>query len=215
MFEAIDICYQRGGRRLFAGLSFKLGQGQALYIKGENGAGKSSLLKLLTGVSQADQGDVLWQGKSIRHDEYAFHSNLLFIGHKSGLNIHLNALENLAWYQRIDNLEIEQEHCKDIFKALGLYGFEDIPVGKLSAGQQRRIALCRLLFSKKRLWVLDEPLVSLDQSGVQLFQSILQNHLMQGGMLVFTSHQELMIEDASLQSIDLGDYKTDSSETRE
>src|SRR5690606_12353805 len=118
--------------------SFKLEAGQAFHIKGENGAGKSSLLKLLLGVFRPDEGEVLWQGLSIIDDEQTFYSNLLFIGHKSGINLHLNALENLSWYVRQHGIECSQMQYDEVFKRFGLYGFEDIPAGKLSAGQQRR-----------------------------------------------------------------------------
>jgi len=96
-----------------------------------------------------------------------------------------------------------------MFKSFGLYGFEDIAAGKLSAGQQRRIALCRLAFSKEKLWLLDEPLVSLDQGGVKIFQSLLQKHLQSGGMVLFTSHQDLVIEGCEIRTLDLNVFKQD------
>jgi heme exporter protein A len=207
MFEAKAITYERGGRNLFSQLSFIVEAGQGLQVKGENGAGKSSLLKLLAGNARANSGDVFWNKQSLADNAHNFHADLLFIGHKSGVNHHLSAEENLKWYASLSGKSLNENECDEIFKQFGLYGFEDIAAGNLSAGQQRRIALCRLLLEKKKLWLLDEPLVSLDQQGVLLFEDLLKAHLEQGGIAVFTSHQDMKLTDAQIKRLDLKKFK--------
>lgn len=207
MFAAHQLSYQRADRDLFSKLSFSILEGQVLHIKGENGAGKSSLLKLLTGTTKADEGQITWQDNCISKDAHHFNSNLLFIGHRSGINHHLSAEENLAWYASLAGQNLSNSESNNIYKKMGLYGFEDIPSGKLSAGQQRRIALCRLLVEKKKLWILDEPLVSLDQQGVLLFEALLQAHVEQGGLAILTSHQDIQLSDKNIQRLDLKQFK--------
>ena len=215
MFEAKNISYQRGGRHLFVELSFCLSEGKALHIKGDNGAGKSSLLKLLTGSARVDQGNINWKGSSILSENDDFYKQLLFIGHKAGLSQHLSAEENLNWYASLSGCALKQSDCEQAFKSFGLYGFEDIAAAKLSAGQQRRIALCRLLLEKKKLWVLDEPLVSLDKQGVKLFENLLKDHLKNGGLTIYTSHQDIISDASLIQTINLADFNTQQAEFSE
>lgn len=207
MLEVHDLSYERADRNLFSKLSFSVSAGQALHIKGENGAGKSSLLKLLLGISKAHEGSICWQKTHIAHNTENFYSNVLYIGHKSGINHHLSAEQNLVWYACLSGQTLTKPQASEIFKKMGLYGFEDIPSGKLSAGQQRRIALCRLLFEKKSLWLLDEPLVSLDQQGVSLFENLLENHLTQQGSAIFTSHQSINLTNHQILQLHLKDFQ--------
>lgn len=214
MFEAKNISYERGDRNLFSKLSFLVSAGQALHIMGDNGAGKSSLLKLLSGIAKVDEGNIFWQNTNIAESTENFYSNLLFIGHKSGINHHLSAEQNLSWYATLSGQKkISKNDADEIFKKIGLYGFEDIPSAKLSAGQQRRIALCRLLIEKKKLWLLDEPLVSLDKQGVSLFESLLEKHLTQQGIAVFTSHQNINITNHNILSLDLKQFKDEHKQS--
>jgi heme exporter protein A len=212
MLHANNISCTRGGRNLFSKLSFSVNEGKCLHIKGENGSGKSSLLKIMAGLAHPEEGYFTWLNKSTREHSDSFYSDLLFIGHKSGINQHLSAEQNLAWYAAISESLLNETEQKDILKKIGLFGFEDIPAGKLSAGQQRRIALCRLLIEKKKLWILDEPLASLDQQGIKLFEALLQNHLLHGGSAIFTSHQDLVFENKSFENnlieiLDISNFK--------
>lgn len=207
MFDARNISYHRGGRNLFSNLSFSIPEGRALHIKGDNGAGKSSLLKLLTGSAFNENGEVLWKGVSIFKEDSCFYKDLLFIGHKAGVSHHLSAEENLKWYASLAGKVLKQNESDQVFKKIGLFGFEDIIAAKLSAGQQRRIALCRLSLENKKLWLLDEPLVSLDIQGVALFEKLLKVHLEKGGIAVFTSHQDIKSDGLSIETINLSDYK--------
>jgi heme exporter protein A len=207
MFEAKNLTCLRGGRILFSGLGFDLAEGKALHIKGKNGAGKSSLLNLLAGISLPEEGAINWSGECIQEYDESFKKELLYIGHKAGVSLHLSAEQNLKWYAQLTNSSFLESEYEEVFKRMGLYGFEDIPAARLSAGQRRRIALCRLLIEEKKLWLLDEPLVALDHQGLALFEKILEHHLQQGGIAVLTSHQDINLGKSLLEQIEIESYQ--------
>ena len=175
---------------MFEGLSFELHQGQIVQLEGQNGAGKTSLLRILAGFVRAESGKVLWQGQDIAKDNLQFASDTLYIGHKTGVNGQLTAVENLAFWLETHGLETQQD-LHDVLAQLGLVGLEDVPVRLLSAGQQRRVALARLWLNKATLWMLDEPFTAVDKKGVVLLQQQFKKHLAQGGAIILTSHQDL------------------------
>lgn len=190
MLKVDSICCIRQDRCLFEDLSFELHQGQIIQLEGQNGAGKTSLLRILAGFVRAESGKVMWQDQDIAKDNLQFSSDTLYIGHKTGVNGQLTAVENLAFWLETHGLETDQD-LHDVLAQLGLVGLEDIPVRLLSAGQQRRVALARLWLNKAKLWMLDEPFTAVDKKGVVLLQQQFKKHLAQGGAIVLTSHQDL------------------------
>ncbi len=191
----------RQDRVLFENLNFQLSAGQVLYIQGKNGAGKSSLLRLLAGLTLPEEGQILFHGQSLHSQSELYAEQLLFIGHHSGIHPQLTALQNLAFWSALSEHAIVDPY--QLLGSLGLAGLEDIPCFMLSAGQQRRVSLARLWFSDKPLWILDEPFTSLDQQLIAKLEQHFLRHLEAGGVLVLTSHQPLSGHYASLQSIEL------------
>tara|TARA_Y100000031_G_C8227621_1_gene389194 strand:+ start:160 stop:780 length:621 start_codon:yes stop_codon:yes gene_type:complete len=189
-------------RCLFADLNFSLKSGQIMQLAGPNGAGKTSLLRIIAGFAMADEGDVLFQDRSITkyYDEYA--QELLFIGHKTGVNTQLTALENVAFWLKINGYDSKQD-LYPILAKIGLVGLEDVPVRMLSAGQQRRVALVRLWLNSAKLWILDEPFTALDKSGVAFLQERFVEHLNAGGAILLTTHQDLTTHFSDLQTVTL------------
>jgi heme exporter protein A len=181
---------RRGRSTLFAGVSFSLQAGEALWVQGRNGSGKTTLLRSLCGLALPDRGAVHWQGKPILATRAQFHSQLLHIGHADGLKPDLLAWENLA----LGGLPGERCSREDALMALdeiGLKAEAQRPVRLLSQGQRKRVALARLLLSPARpLWILDEPLAALDQVSAAQVGRVLQAHCARGGMLVLTTHQD-------------------------
>jgi len=180
----------RGERVLFSNINLDVASGQLWQIEGPNGAGKSSLLRILAGLLPAQQGDVLFQGEVIQQCREVYYHDLLFIGHKSGIKPELTAIENLEFYAAVEGHEFSTPPY-ELLAQVGLVGLEDIPAQRLSAGQQRRIALARLWFSQTRLWILDEPFTALDVDGIAMLHDRFQAHLAQGGAIILTSHQDL------------------------
>ncbi len=189
-------------RCLFADLNFSLNSGQIMQLAGPNGAGKTSLLRIIAGFSVPDEGVILYQEQPISkyYEEYA--RELLFIGHKTGVNTQLSAVENVRHWLHINGY-INEPDLYPILAKLGLVGLEDVPVRTLSAGQQRRVALVRLWLSDAKLWVLDEPFTALDKSGVAFLQQRFTEHLQSGGAILLTTHQDLTTHFSNLQTVTL------------
>lgn len=183
-------CVKRD-RVLFSDLSFRLQAGSLTYLRGPNGAGKTSLLRLLTGLSLPDEGHITFNDVPIAECLPQYHSSLLYIGHKPGLNSALSAIENLQFWCAQHRVEFSLERAYDVLTTLGLVGLEDIPVRMLSAGQQRRAALARLWLKSASIWILDEPFTALDINGVALLESLMKSHVAEGGTVITTSHQPL------------------------
>lgn len=182
---------RRGYRDLFQDLSLQLQPGQALRVEGQNGMGKTSLLRIMSGLAQPLEGEVQWQGRKIQQLESGFQSELLFIGHKPGIKYDLSPVENLAMANALQGSN--GHSIEDALNQLGLYGFEDIPCGQLSAGQKRRVALAQLFLTRARCWILDEPYTSLDVAAVAMLEACFDAHLAAGGLLVLTSHQPVKL----------------------
>ncbi|MDC9526700.1 cytochrome c biogenesis heme-transporting ATPase CcmA [Pseudoalteromonas sp. Angola-30] len=189
-------------RCLFADLNFSLNSGQIMQLAGPNGAGKTSLLRIVAGFSVPDEGAILYNQQAItkHYEEYA--TDLLFIGHKTGVNVQLSALENVRHWLHINGYTNEPD-LYPILAKLGLVGLEDVPVRMLSAGQQRRVALVRLWLSDAKLWVLDEPFTALDKNGVAFLQKRFSEHLKSGGAILLTTHQDLTTQFENLQTVTL------------
>lgn len=195
MFEALNLSCVRDERTLFSGLSFTVEPTEMVQIEGRNGAGKTSLLRILAGLSSPDAGEVRWQGVNTRRQRDVFHQQLLYLGHQPGVKSVLTAFENLAFYQSVNRQSVNRKGDADaIYQALenvGLPGYEDVTVAQMSAGQQRRVALARLWLSDAPLWILDEPLTAIDKEGVATLIALFEQHTQQGGMVLLTTHQDL------------------------
>jgi heme exporter protein A len=196
--QAIAISCERGGRPLFAPQSFTLSPGQAMQIEGDNGSGKTSLLRMVCGLAPTASGEVRWGGQVIAEVRHAFSRDLLYLGHSLGLKDELSAVENLRVASVLAGHDVGHEEALQALQAQGLGSRSHLPLRVLSQGQKRRVALARLQLSKARLWVLDEPFVALDTLAVLALQQVLRQHLQQDGLLLFTSHQAVNLGGAVL-----------------
>ena len=199
--EARAITCVRGDRELFSGLDLQVLPGQCLHIRGENGVGKTSLLRLLTGLASPEAGEVLWNGHSIKKDASEYHSQLLFLGHRDALKEDLSALENLRMYAAIDGVALSEQDAFNSLWRFGLKGREDLPVNCLSAGQKKRVLMARMVTRRAQVWILDEPFNALDIHAVLELQGLIAEHLESAGLVVLTSHQPLAIH--GLRVLDL------------
>ncbi len=187
-----SISCRRGYRDLFSDLDFALAPGQALRVEGRNGSGKTSLLRIMAGLAQPLEGEVLWQGRKIHHAESDYLDQLLFIGHRAGIKLDLNPIENLCMARALQGSKSD-DGIEEALYQVGLYGFEEIPCKQLSAGQKRRVALAQLFLTRASCWILDEPYTSLDVAAVALLEALFEQHLANDGLLVITSHQPVTL----------------------
>lgn len=193
LLTATDLTCEKGDRQLFSQLSFSLASHTLLYVTGENGAGKTSLLRILVGLSQASQGSV----------EINQSHEPIFIGHKSAINSTLSAFENMQYWARLHDIDVSESKILSVLHTLGLEFLEHIPSTQLSAGQQRRVALAKLwLDAPSRLWVMDEPYTALDVDTIALLQQHIAAFVNQGGSVIMTSHQQPSI-DCSMHTLHL------------
>tara|TARA_R110001583_G_scaffold26571_3_gene95747 strand:+ start:16714 stop:17349 length:636 start_codon:yes stop_codon:yes gene_type:complete len=200
MLRCENLTCVREDRILFNDLNFTIKAGDIVQVEGPNGVGKTSLFRLIVGLSLPYSGDVFWQETSILDDRENYYQNLLYLGHKTGIKPELTAMENLQFFQKMQPCH-KNVDLWSVLAKVGLAGYEDIVTAQLSAGQQRRVALARLWLNKCPLWVLDEPFTALDKSGVKVLEQLFIEHAQQGGIVLLTTHQDLSIADDLLTKI--------------
>lgn len=201
--EVSNLKCVRGERPLFDGLGFRLESGELLYLRGANGAGKTSLLRLLCGLSRPEAGEILFNATPIGDQAEAFRQELFYLGHHNALQEALTVGDNLAFYAALAGTEPHAADTSRALEQMGLRGCQRRLVRHLSQGQKRRVALSRLLLNRASLWVLDEPFVALDHASIALLAGVIAAHLRQGGMAVLTSHQQVDIPGASAKTLEL------------
>ena len=205
MLQVCQIECTRGNRRLFHDLSFRLEAKQALRVGGENGSGKTSLLRMLAGLSPVEAGEILWNDGPIAALGEDYRRNLAFLGHSNGLKDDLTAVENLRYALALAGMDAKDAALRAALDAQGLASVADLPARLLSQGQKRRVALCRLGFSAdKPLWVLDEPFAALDAASIARVAGVVIAHLRAGGMAIFTTHQEVELTGVQVCPLELG-----------
>lgn len=209
MLEGLELECVRGERRLFSGLSFTLSAGQLLHLSGENGSGKTSLMRILCGLHTPHAGAVRWKGRPIASLDQNYHRDLAYIGHLNGIKDDLTPLENLAVAATLAGMTVGADRLLGALFTFGVSACADLPLRYLSQGQRRRVALARLALSQTRpLWVLDEPFNALDSAAVTQLRNLLAAHVGAGGMVVLTTHFDLALKGVQTRGLDLDHHRS-------
>lgn len=203
MLEAINVTCVRGDRLLFRGVNLSLAPGGLLELRGPNGGGKTSLLRILCGLATPAEGEVRWNGTNIRTLREEYYASLAYVAHLNGVKDELSALENLLAAGRVAGRELNTHEGEATLKRVGLINQRHLPTRVLSAGQRRRLTLARLLAARAKLWLLDEILTSLDDSGVDLVRKLITEHIDGGGLAIVATHQALKLSPSGSQIINL------------
>jgi heme exporter protein A len=189
--SANDLTLIRGETCLFQGLEFALNPGELLILEGQNGSGKTSLMRAIAGMLSLETGEIFWNGEPVSRQRQEFHGSLVWLAHRTGLKGDLTLVENLRFegclrrQSRVDTAAI--------YERLAISRLKRLPLRSLSAGQQRRVALARMLMADVPLWLMDEPFTNLDREGRQLVMDLTEEHLAKGGMCVMAAHQDVEI----------------------
>jgi len=192
LLSANDLCLLRGDRCLFQNLEFALNSGELLFIEGANGSGKTSLLRGIAGLLEFETGYVSWDGQKVTDAYQLFRSELVWLSHRVGFKEELNLLENLQFESALRSSSMEKADA--VIERLSLARLGSLPFRYLSAGQQRRVALARMVLANARLWMMDEPFTNLDKAGRGLVAELISEHLGVGGLCIIASHQTVEID---------------------
>lgn len=177
-----EVALSRGGHPLFAAINLSVVAGDLLWIGGDNGIGKSSLLRLMTGLSRPDSGEITWS----RNNRQCPANNLIaYQGHQDAFKPNLTAQEALHFWADVMDLPV---NTTALLLAVGLSARAHVPCGQLSAGQKRRLSMARLILSQKQIWIMDEPTAAMDADGLELIHSLIASHISRGGSAVIASH---------------------------
>ena len=197
---------EKQDRILFKDVDFQVLPGELLHIKGANGTGKTTLLRILCGLTQAESGEVRWGGRAIAQHRDQFHTQLSYVGHSDGIKLDLTVAENLQIAAMLAKTQRRSNQASDLLsiaKQIGLGGHMDTFAHALSAGQRRRLALARCLFEECSVWILDEPFTSLDVQGVEFVETIIAEHLQRKGIVIMTSHQRIRLDGLATRELNL------------
>jgi heme exporter protein A len=190
----------RGESCLFQGLEFALNSGELLLLEGQNGSGKTSLMRAIAGMLSLETGEIFWNDIPIEKQRQEFHGALVWLAHRTGLKGDLTLVENLRFEASLrPQSDVDSDLVCD---RLGIARLKGLPLRSLSAGQQRRVALARMLLADVPLWLMDEPFTNLDREGRGLVMKLTEEHLAKGGMCVMAAHQDIEI-DATVRRVGL------------
>jgi heme exporter protein A len=202
VLSADNLHLWRGELHVLRGLSLRIDPGACLQVTGANGVGKSSLLRALCGLLPLEQGLISWRGHDVRHDRPAYHRELAFLGHSTGLKGDLSASENLQFSAGLRRA-LDAGQIAAALERVGMAEQSTRLARQMSAGQQRRVALARVLLCDCALWILDEPTANLDGRGQGLFAQLLEEHLQAGGLALMATHQPLSTPGPRLNVMEL------------
>lgn len=205
MLDVINLDFDYQSEPLLKKVTFRLPVGGLLHLRGANGAGKTTLLKVVAGLYPPLQGEIKFFGHNIAKNQELYQRQICFVGHKTGINPNLTLRENCFFDLHYSSIQVcriageKMENIEELASHFKLEHYLDFPCGLLSAGQRRQVGLFRLWMSNTKLWLLDEPLVALDEKSVYLIMNKIEAHRLQGGAVLLTSHQQLPINGSNYE----------------
>ena len=204
MLLANNLSFERSGKCLFQKLDLSVPPQKIIQIRGRNGIGKTTLIKILSNIMLPTTGEIYWNGKNIRKNTNDFFKNLVLILDNNTSKNDLTVIENIKFWQTIFSSPINKNEIDLLLELLNIHNYKDTLVKHLSRGEKRKLELSRLMIEKKKLWIFDEPYLGLDESTITTFNETLKNHTKAEGMVIFSSHYHLEIQ--GVETINLENY---------
>ena len=188
MLLANNINFKRNNKTILRNINLSLPPKKIIHLSGKNGIGKTTLLKILTNILEPEIGEIFWNGKNIKKNPFEFYKNTTFIMDQQSSNNNLTVKENIFFWCKLFYSKIKSHEIESILEILQLNDYKNSRVNNLSYGEIKKLELSRLIIERKKLWVLDEPYIGLDEKSVELINETIKNHAELGGMIIFTSH---------------------------
>ena len=188
MLLANNIFFKRTNKIIFEDLNISIPPKKIIHLTGNNGAGKTTLLKILSNIINPNDGDIFWNGKNINKNPYEFYKDLTFIMDRHTSNNSLTVYENLLFWRKLFSSKIKIKELDSVLDLLSLSLHKNTPIKNLSFGEIKKLELLRLIIEQKKLWLLDEPFMGLDQDSIEIINQTIINHIELNGMVIFTSH---------------------------
>jgi len=204
MLLASNLSFQRNNKKIFSKLNISLSPKKIIHLRGRNGIGKTTLIKILTNMLLPSSGEIYWNGKNIKKNLNEFFSNLTYIMDTQTSKIEMTVIENIRFWKKLFSSPIELKEIDAIINLLLLEDYKNTKVNYLSTGEIKKLELCRLVIEQKKLWILDEPYVGLDELMINLINETFKNHIANGGMIVFSSHNRVELQ--NMETIQLENY---------
>ena len=198
-----NIFFKKNNKDILKNFSLSLAPKNIIHLTGNNGSGKTTLLKILTNILEPDKGEIFWKGKNIKKNLFDFYKDITFIMDKETSNTNITVNENVLFWKKVFSSPKKKKEIDSILELLSLIQYKDILTSYLSYGEIKKLELSRLVIERKKLWILDEPYIGLDESSINLINLTMINHIELGGMVIFTSHITPNI--SNLQTIHLKD----------
>lgn len=205
MLLANNITFRRNDKIILQNINLSLSPKKIIYLTGNNGVGKTTLLKILTCILIPDEGEIFWNGHKIRKNLFDFFKNVTFIMDQKTSNLGLTIKENILFWKKLFSSSIQSREIDSILEILSLKKNENTLVSNLSKGEIKKLELSRLIIENKKLWILDEPYSGLDRNSIQLINQTLINHINNNGMIILTSH--LLPEIPNQEILQLKNYE--------
>ncbi len=189
-----NISLFRSNRKIFSDINLSLTSGKILFLKGNNGSGKTSLIKIILNILEPTSGSIYWKGKILDKNLNDYFKNISYIADKTSSIRQLSLFENIKIWKKIFLSNVSDEQIEDVLTILNLIDYKNMKVNTLSLGEVKKLELLRLIIENKKIWILDEPFASLDKNSIDLIEQTFMDHCKNNGCIIYTSHQDLKFQ---------------------